>query len=89
MLRIPAGYALHILWNPPLRSERCAACLSSTCEGLGDAGAVPRGYGRWGCGRNVAACHQVELREAWGGRAGGLGGLVRGVRGACEAEHGA
>ena len=26
--------------------------------------------------------YQVELREAWGRRAGGLGGLVRGVRGA-------
>ena len=33
--------------------------------------------------------YQVELQEAWGGRAGGLGGLVRGVRGACEDEHGA
>ena len=76
MLRIPAGYALHILWNPPLKSERCAACLSSTCEGLGDAGAVPRGYGRWRCGRNVAACLP-------GGASGSMGQARWGPRGSC------
>ena len=35
-----------------------------------------------GAGATWRHAYQVELREAWGRRAGGLGGLVRGVRGA-------
>ena len=42
-----------------------------------------------GAGATWRHAYQVELQEAWGRRAGGLGGLVRGVRGACEAGHGA
>ena len=70
----------------PAQWEAISAVLDVATEKLGTAwgmrGRCLAALAGGGAGATWRHAYQVELREAWGGRAGGLGGLVRGVRGA-------